>query len=105
MRLKNLSSSAILFSVLLNRLSLPLTFLTIDANSRPWNGVEPCRSDLFLAIHANTVDPLVEPQNRFFYGSEQLGVRLLQCEPDMDIALHALVVDPVPGFGPRLHRL
>src|SRR3954469_16706386 len=104
MRLKNLSSSAILFAVLLSVLGLPLTFLTIDADSRPRYGVESCSRYLFLAIHANAVDSLVEPKNRFFDGPEQLRIRLLQCKTDMDIALHARMINPVPTFGARFDR-
>ena len=85
-------------------LGLALTFLTIDANSRPRYGVESCTRYFFLAIHANAVDPLVEPENRFLDGSEQLGIGLLQRKPDMNIALHAGVINPVPAFGARFNR-
>src|SRR6476660_1036468 len=98
MRLKNLSSSAISFAVLPVFLRLSLTFLTINTDHRPRYGVESCSRYLFLTVHANAVDSLIEPQNCFFNGPEQLGIRLLQCKTDMDIALHAGVINPVPTF-------
>src|SRR6188768_4501464 len=103
MRLKNLSSSAILLAFLLKLLGLPLTFLTIDANSRPRHGVESGSGYLFLTVHADAIDALVQPDYRFLNRSKKFGVRLLQGKADMDITFHAGVVDPVSAFGARFH--
>jgi hypothetical protein len=92
-----------LFAFLLKLLGLPLTFLTIDANPRPRYGVESGSSYLFLTVHADAIDPLVQPDYGFFNRSKKFGVRLLQGEPDMDVTFHAGVVDPVSTFGSRFH--
>jgi hypothetical protein len=92
-----------LFAVLLKLLGLPLTFLTIDADSRPRYGVEPGSGYLFLTVHADPVDSLVQPDYRFFNRSKKFGIGLLQGEADMDVTFHAGVVDPVSTFGARFH--
>src|SRR5262245_1115062 len=70
----------------------------VDADPGPGYGFETGRCDFRFALDADSVDPLVNTVNGFFYSPEQFGVSLLQGQQHMNVIFEGGLVHPIAAF-------